>query len=145
MGAMELRNGVTKLPGGAFSLDVISAIPIGAIFDLWAVRLNQEKAEGKAIVINWTFTDVGETFVLNLENSALTNTRGKLAAKADAGFSLTRGTFNSILVRQTTFPSAIRAGDITFDGEASKIGELFGMLDEVPADFPIVEPVQAKR
>jgi alkyl sulfatase BDS1-like metallo-beta-lactamase superfamily hydrolase len=145
MGAMELRNGVTKLPGGAFSLDVISAIPIGAIFDLWAVRLNQEKAEGKAIVINWTFTDVGETFVLNLENSALTNTRGKLAAKADAGFTLTRGTLNSILVRQTTFPSAIRAGDITFDGEASKIGELFGMLDEVPADFPIVEPVQAKR
>jgi alkyl sulfatase BDS1-like metallo-beta-lactamase superfamily hydrolase len=95
-------------------------------------------------VINWTFIDVGETFALNLENSALTNVRGKLAAKADAGFTLTRATLNSVLVRQTTFPDAIRSGDITVDGESGKIGELIAMLDEVPPDFPIVEPMQAK-
>jgi len=89
-------------------------------------------------VINWTFIDVGETFALNLENSALTNVRGKLAAKADAGFTLTRATLNSVLVRQTTFPDAIRSGDITVDGESGKIGELIAMLDEVPPDFPIV-------
>ena len=78
MGALELRNGVTKVPGiGALSAEVLKALPIELIFDLWAVRLNPEKAEGKTIVINWTFTDVGEEFALNLENSALTNLRGK--------------------------------------------------------------------
>jgi len=80
-----------------------------------------------------------------LENSALTNLRGRLAVKADAEFTLARATLNSILVRQTTFPNAIRSGDITFKGEPSKIGELFEMLDDAPADFPIVEPVKAKR
>jgi alkyl sulfatase BDS1-like metallo-beta-lactamase superfamily hydrolase len=145
MGAMELRNGVTKLPGiAAFSLDMLKAIPIDVVFDLWAVRLNAERAEGKRIVINWTFSDTGETVALNLENSALTNLRGKLAANADAGFTLSRATFDSILVRRTTFPNAVKAGDIKVEGEAGKLGELFALLDEIPAEFPIVEPVQAK-
>src|SRR5215831_7606353 len=138
MGAMELRNGVTKVPGGASSLDMIREIPTDAVFDLWAVRLNPEKAEGKTLVINWSFTDVGETFVLNLENSALTNVQGKLAARADVGFTLTRATLNSVLARQRTFAEAIRSGEINFEGEPGKMGELFGMLDDITSDFPIV-------
>ena len=145
MGAMELRNGVTKLPPvAALSFDVIKTLSIEMIFDLWAVRLNPEKADGKAMVLNWTFTDVGETFTVNLENSALTNLRGRLAAKADAGFILTRATFDSILVRQTTFANAIKAGDIKVEGEPGKLGELVAMLEDIPADFPIVEPAQAR-
>jgi alkyl sulfatase BDS1-like metallo-beta-lactamase superfamily hydrolase len=145
MGAMELRNGVTKVPGvAAFSLDMLKAIPTGLIFDLWAVRLNPEKAEGKTMVINWTFTDIGEKYTVNLENSALTHLSGKLAAQADAGFSLARTSFDSILTRQTTFANAIKAGDIKVEGQAGKLGELIGMLDDIPPDFPIVEPVQAK-
>jgi alkyl sulfatase BDS1-like metallo-beta-lactamase superfamily hydrolase len=145
MGAMELRNGVTKLPGLAtFSQDFIKAIPIDVIFDLWAVRLNAEKAEGKTIVLNWTFTDVGEKTTVNLENSALTNVRGRLATKADAAFILTRTTLDSILLKQTTFPNAIKAGEIKVEGEPGKLGELIGMLDDIPSDFPIVEPVRAK-
>jgi alkyl sulfatase BDS1-like metallo-beta-lactamase superfamily hydrolase len=125
-------------------LHVLKAIPVGVIFDLWGVRLNPEKAEGKTMVINWTFTDLGEKFITNLENSALTYLRGKLAANADAGFTLSRATLDSILSRQTTFPNAIMAGDIKFEGEPRKLGELFGMLDEIAPDFPIVEPVPAK-
>jgi len=53
-------------------------------------------------------------------------------------------TLDSILVRQTTFPNAIKAGDIKVEGEPGKLGELIGMLDEIAPDFPIVEPVQAK-
>jgi len=145
MGAMELRNGVTKLPpAGALSFDVIKSLPVEMIFDLWAVRLNPEKAEGKVMVLNWRFTDVGEQFTLNLENSALTNLRGKLAAKADAGFILTRATLDSILVRQTTFANAMKAGDIKVEGEPGKLGELVAMLDDIPADFPIVEPAPTR-
>jgi alkyl sulfatase BDS1-like metallo-beta-lactamase superfamily hydrolase len=145
MGALELRNGVTKLPGiAAFSVDMLKAIPVDVVFDLWAVRLNADRAEGKRIVINWTFSDTGEKVALNLENAALTNLRGKLAANADTGFTLSRATFDSILLRRTTFPNAIAAGDIKVEGEARRLGELLAMLDEIPAEFPIVEPVQAK-
>ena len=55
------------------------------------VRLNGPKAEGKRIVLNWNFTDTRESFVLNLENCALTYTAGAQAAEADASFTLARG------------------------------------------------------
>jgi alkyl sulfatase BDS1-like metallo-beta-lactamase superfamily hydrolase len=55
-----------------------------------------------------------------------------------------RTTLDSILLKQTTFPNAIKAGEIKVEGEPGKLGELIGMLDEIPPDFPIVEPVRAK-
>jgi alkyl sulfatase BDS1-like metallo-beta-lactamase superfamily hydrolase len=45
------------------------------------VRLNGPKAEGKRIVLNWNFTDTSESFVLNLENSALTYVAGAQARR----------------------------------------------------------------
>ena len=142
MGAMELRSGMIKLPPGGLARDLIKSVPVDGIFDLWGVRLNPDKAEGKTMVLNWTFTDIGEKLTLNLENSALTNLRGKLAAKADAGFTLTRATLDTVLLRQTTFANAIQAGDIKVDGDPRKLAELFAMLDDVPTDFPIVEPAR---
>jgi alkyl sulfatase BDS1-like metallo-beta-lactamase superfamily hydrolase len=145
MGAQELRGGVTKLPAlAAFSLDMLKAIPVDVIFDLWAIRLNPERASGKRIVINWTFTDTGEKVALNLENAALSNRRGKLAAEGQAGFSLSRATFDAVLLKRTTFADAIKGGDIKFDGDPRKLGELIAMLDDPAAEFPIVEPVQAR-
>ncbi len=143
-GAQELRGGVTRLAGtSTLSPDLLRALTIDLLFDFLAVRLNGEKAEGKSMVINWTFTDVGEKFTMNLENSALTHLAGKLAAKADAGFTLTRAALDAILLKEKTFPDAIKAGEIAIEGDARKLGELIGMLDEFTADFPIVEPRQA--
>jgi hypothetical protein len=47
MGAMELRNGVTKIPVGASSLDMIRAIPTDAVIDLWVFRLNPRRPKVK--------------------------------------------------------------------------------------------------
>ena len=145
-GAAELRDGPPKVAiTSALTPDVLKAISLDLLFDFLAVRLNGEKAEGKTIAINWTFTDVNEKIALNLENSTLTHVSGKLAAKADASFTLTRTTLDQVLAKQKTFPDAIRAGDITFEGDPRKLGELLAMLDEFTADFPIVEPKQARR
>jgi alkyl sulfatase BDS1-like metallo-beta-lactamase superfamily hydrolase len=146
MGAMELRDGVAKLPaGGAPSRDMLKAVSIDLVFDFIGVRLNAERAEGKTMVINWTFTDTGDKFIVNLENSALTHLSGKLAAKADADITLTRTTLDSILLKQKTLPDAIMAGEIKVEGDPGKLGELMGMLDEFALGFPIVEPNQANR
>jgi alkyl sulfatase BDS1-like metallo-beta-lactamase superfamily hydrolase len=92
------------------------------------------------MVLNWTFTDVDEKFVLNLENSTLTHSSGKLAAKADASFVLTRTTLDQILLKQRSFPDTIKAGEVKVDGDPRKLGELIAMLDEFAPGFPIVEP-----
>ena len=124
--------------------DVLRALPLDLIFDFMAVRLDAAKAEGKRIVINWTFSDTSETYVLNLENATLTNAPGRLAEAADASFTLSRATFDAILSRQRSFPAAIAAGEVKFTGNPLKFAELVAMLDEFSPAFPIVEPRPAR-
>ena len=77
------------------------------LWDVLGVRLNGPKAEGKHIVLNWTFTDTGESFILTLENCALTYVAGAQSANADAAFTLARGTLDEVIAKQTTFPEAV--------------------------------------
>ena len=145
-GALELRNGISKVPvTSTLSHDTMKGISLDLLFDFFGVRLNAPKAEGKRMVLNWTFTDVGEKFIVNLENSTLTHTSGKLAPNADAGFVLTRSTLDQILLKQKSFPDAIKAGEVQVEGDPRKLGELIGMLDEFTPGFPIVEPKAAAQ
>ena len=68
---------------GGLSPDTLKGVSLDLLFDFLGVRLNAAKAEGKRIVLNWTFTDLDEKFVINLENSALTQSSGKLADKPE--------------------------------------------------------------
>jgi alkyl sulfatase BDS1-like metallo-beta-lactamase superfamily hydrolase len=68
-GDNELRNGVAPPFRAALAPDVASALSVGMFFDVLGTRLNGPKAEGKKIVVNWTFSDTGERYTLNLENS----------------------------------------------------------------------------
>ncbi len=68
-GAQELRQGMPKVPPrSTMPRETLAALRTEQLWDVLGVRLNGPKAEGKRIVLNWNFTDTGETFVLNLEN-----------------------------------------------------------------------------
>jgi alkyl sulfatase BDS1-like metallo-beta-lactamase superfamily hydrolase len=137
--AYELRNGVA-IRTSAASPDVLPAMTTPMIFDFMGVRLNGQKADGKVIVLNWNFTDVGEKYVLNLENSALTYMPNQQAPNADATISLARATFDAINLGVTTFEEEVAAGHITVQGDGRKLGELFSLLDIFTGDFNIVTP-----
>jgi len=140
-GAQELRNGMPKVPPRSpMPLDTLAALRTEQLWDVLGVRLNGPKAEGKHIVLNWSFTDTGETFVLNLENSALTYTEGVQAANADASFALARGVLDQVIAKQTTFQDAVEAGKIKVAGDPARLTELMGLMDEFPRMFEIVEP-----
>lgn len=119
---------------------MVSALSIDMFFDYLGVRLNGPKADGKRAVVNWTFTDTGWNYVLNLENSALTYVAERLATDADVSLTLARPTLTKILQRQATFPEAIGTGEIKIAGNPSKLLELFGLFDEFESRFAIVEP-----
>jgi alkyl sulfatase BDS1-like metallo-beta-lactamase superfamily hydrolase len=140
---MELRHGVGDQRPSVTSADLLKGVSIDLAFDYLGVRLNAAKAEGKHIVINWTFTDLGQTYVMNLENSALTHTAGKLSDKADASVTLTRAALDAITLKQRTFAGSLVTGDISVGGNPLKLRELFGMLDEFSPSFEIVEPKKA--
>jgi alkyl sulfatase BDS1-like metallo-beta-lactamase superfamily hydrolase len=143
-GAQELRQGMPKTPPRApMPRETLAALRTEQLWDVLGVRLNGPKAEGKHIVLNWTFTDTLERFVLRLENCALTYSEGVQAENADAGFTLVRGTLDEVIAKQTTFPDAVAAGRIEVSGNAAQLAELMALMDEFPRMFEIVEPKRA--
>ena len=140
-GAQELRQGMPPTPPRPpMPRETLAALRTDQLWDVLGVRLNGPKAEGKHIVLNWSFTDSGETFVLNLENSALTYTEGVQADSADASFTLARSTLDEVIAKQTSFPEAVAAGKIKVAGNPLWLAELMGLMDEFPRMFEIVEP-----
>ena len=140
-GAQELRQGMPNTPPRPpMPRETLAALRTEQLWDVLGVRLNGPKAEGKHIVLNWSFTDTGETFVLNLENSALTYTEGVQADSADASFTLARSTLDEVIAKQTSFPEAVAAGKIKVAGNPLRLAELMGLMDEFPRMFEIVEP-----
>ncbi|WP_407165698.1 alkyl/aryl-sulfatase [Bradyrhizobium sp. ORS 111] len=140
-GAQELRQGMPKTPPrSSMPRETLAALRTEQMFDALGVRLNGPKAEGKRIVLNWSFTDTAETFVLNLENSALTYVNGAQAPDAHAGFTLARATLDEVIAKLTTFPDAVAAGKIKVVGDAARLAELMALMDEFPRMFEIVEP-----
>ena len=139
--AFELRNGVPQprslTPPG---MNALRALTIDMVFDFFGVRLNGPKAEGKKIAINWNFSDTGQQYVLNLENSVLTHVANKQLANADATLTLARATLDSILMRKTTFPEAVQKGLVKIDGQPMKLLELFGLMENFNPMFEIVTP-----
>ncbi len=140
-GAQELRQGMPKTPPRPpMPRETLAALRTEQLWDVLGIRLNGPKAEGKHIVLNWTFTDTGETFVLTLENCALTYTAGAQAAAAGASFTLPRGTLDEVIAKQTSFPEAVASGKIRFTGDPMRLAELMALMDEFPRMFEIVEP-----
>jgi alkyl sulfatase BDS1-like metallo-beta-lactamase superfamily hydrolase len=140
-GAQELRQGMPKAPPrAAMPRETLAALRTEQLWDVLGVRLNGPKAEGKHLVLNWSFTDTGERFVLNLENCALTYTEGLQSTDADASFTLARGTLDEVIAKQTNFPDAVAAGRIEVSGNPTRLTELMALMDEFPRMFEIVEP-----
>jgi alkyl sulfatase BDS1-like metallo-beta-lactamase superfamily hydrolase len=110
LGAAELRGGVPKAVPSTRSADLLKGVSIDLAFDYMGVRLNAAKAEGKTIVINWTFTDLNQTYVMNLENSTLTHTAGKLNDNADLSLKLTRATLDALTLKQRSFADSVATG-----------------------------------
>ena len=140
-GAQELRQGMPKTPPRSpMPRETLAALRTEQLWDVLGIRLNGPKAEGKRIVLNWNFTDTGESFVLNLENSALTYVKGTQAPDAHAGFTLARSVLDEVIAKLTTFPEAVAAGKVKVSGEPLRLGELMMLMDEFPRMWEIVEP-----
>jgi alkyl sulfatase BDS1-like metallo-beta-lactamase superfamily hydrolase len=140
-GAQELRLGMPKVPSRPpMPRETLAALRTAQLWDMLGVRLNGPKAEGRQIALNWSFTDTGESFVVTLENCALTYIEGVQAATADASFTLARGTLDEVIARETSFPEAVAAGQIKASGNPMRLAELMDLMDEFPRMFEIVEP-----
>lgn len=139
-GAQELRDGPPA--GRVFrqNADFLKALSVESMFDYLGVRVDPQAAEGRHVRINWQFTDSGERYVLNLENSALTYVKGKQDPQAGATLSLSKDVLAGVISGAVSYRDAIARGDIRLRGKQGALDELLGVIEALPATFPIVLP-----
>lgn len=133
-GAAELRGPIAPPPPDTASPQVLSALTIEQLFDSLGVRIDGPSAASDSLGIDFRFTDLDRVYRVQLSNGALIHAdRGTSDAPADLTVTLTK----------IQLLGALATADFTaldLDGDAGVVRALFGRLDTVDHQFPIVTP-----
>ncbi|ECC1659881.1 TPA: MBL fold metallo-hydrolase [Salmonella enterica subsp. salamae] len=138
-GAKELREGVHKFNHGTTgSPDTIKGMTVEMLFDYMAVRLDSTKAAGKDISLNFNLSN-GDNLNLTLENSVL-NYRQRLQPKTDASFYISRTDLHDVLTGQAKMADLVKTKKVKVIGNAAKLDEIIGCLDQFDLWVNVVTP-----
>ncbi len=143
MGAQELRNGcLPRTPAGRHGY--LDAMTPEQLFDTLAVKLNADAVGGLSVRINFTFTDLGEQWVLGLANRALHAVPGRHDPAAEVTITTTKPVLYKVIEGGVPFADAIAAaiadGTVVAQGDVAAAERIFGHLDTFLSNFPLVEP-----
>lgn len=138
--AKELRGGVLNLPApNTASPDTIRAMSMPLFFDYLGVRLNGEKAGDRSMNFQFEVTDEDETWTLMLRHGTISHRKGA-ADSPDASVAVARSDFNDVMLGASQLTDLIEAGTAQFEGDAAKLEEFIGLLDDFDFWFNIVTP-----
>ena len=140
MGARELRGGVLETPQVTRSPDMAAQLTLDQILTGMALRIDGPRAFGIEISINFQLTDSGENYALVLSNAVLKHRADTTLDDADATLSLTRGALDELVVEAVTAAELFATGRIEVEGDATKLVELFALMDDPDPSFAIVTP-----
>jgi alkyl sulfatase BDS1-like metallo-beta-lactamase superfamily hydrolase len=139
--AKELRDGVVVMPvPSSASADAVRAMSVEMFLQYLAVRLNGPKAADRAYAFDLQFSDLGERYLLEVENGVLNFTKGAVAESPTATISLTRAAMDAIVLRQAAFADLSADGSITITGDAAAVADFLGLLDTFEFWFNIATP-----
>jgi len=139
--AFELRHGPPEQGLNIAAMrDVLSQTPVQRFFDSMAVRLNGPDAEGVELSVNFVFTDLGQSYLLDISNAVLHHRPSAPDAAANATLSMTHDMFLSMLVGQAGLKDLLLSDEIELNGSKLDLLKFFSLLDKPDGRFNIVEP-----
>ena len=138
-GALELRSGSPDFIAGR-GRQIAHAMTAEQLFDSMGVRLDSALLEGLDLSINWKFTDLDETHVFGISNSAVHHLPDRQADDAVATVTLTRRALAEVLAAVGSIAEAISGGELSVQGDESVVVHLFESMTEFRI-FPIIEPL----
>ena len=140
MGALELRSG-PKDPGvSTTGPDTVRGMTNELLFDFIALRLNHEKTDGMKAAISMVFSDSNEVWALELSNSVLNSTRGRVLKNPDVTITLTRPAFLAMLLQGKKLPELVQAGMVKVEGNPQSFGAVVANIMNFDPVFNIVTP-----
>jgi alkyl sulfatase BDS1-like metallo-beta-lactamase superfamily hydrolase len=140
-GAAELRHGVKPARSTTTTgPDVMRAMTLDMVFDFIGVRLKREKVAKLNLNINMEFTNIKTNYALELSNSVLNNTKGRVLQDANATYKLSTLAFAKLLGKKATFGELLQSGEIKVDGNPKALGAILANLENFNPLFNIVTP-----
>jgi len=140
-GALELRHGGPKHPTDmASAMQLLEKTPMPLLLDAMAARLNGPKAEGKHLKINIQFTDLGENYVLTLENAVMHYKQADPDTDANATVKLTAKFYLQMAIGETGIKELFTSDDIHYEGSKLDLIRFFNLFDKPTGIFNIVTP-----
>ena len=138
MGAKELREGVSGTPTATAPPDVLARLTVSQLLDAMAIRLNGPRAWDVALRIDWRVTDPDEQHRITVRNGVLRHRPGSHGPEADAALVVERKALDQLLLKSADVAALAESGRLRVEGDAAKLGELLGLLDEPDPGFAIV-------
>jgi alkyl sulfatase BDS1-like metallo-beta-lactamase superfamily hydrolase len=141
-GAGELRNGVNRKMrvSGTAGADVMRAMTLDMVFDFIGIRLKKDAVKNMNIAVNLEFTNINTNYALELSNSVLNNTRGRVLKNPAATYRMSTVAFAKLIGQQATFPALLGSGEITVQGNPKALGAVLANLEIFDPNFNIVTP-----
>jgi alkyl sulfatase BDS1-like metallo-beta-lactamase superfamily hydrolase len=117
VGAKELREGLPKPGISPQATDVVRGMTNELLFDFIAVRLNHQAVDGHIFGIDMVFTDSDEQWALELSNSVLNNTKGRVLKAPDLTMRLTRQALLGMLLQKKPLADLVQSGAVKVEGD----------------------------
>ena len=140
MGALELRSGPKEMGASSSGPDTVRGMTNELLFDFIALRLNHEKTDGMKAAISMVFSDSNEVWALELSNSVLNSTRGRVLKNPDVTITLTRPAFLAMLLQGKKLPELVQAGMVKVEGDPQGFGAVVANIMSFDPVFDIVTP-----
>uniref|UniRef100_UPI003593C0CD alkyl sulfatase dimerization domain-containing protein n=1 Tax=Blastomonas sp. TaxID=1909299 RepID=UPI003593C0CD len=119
-GAATLRGTETPRRGsGAQNRSFVGAIPTAQLFDALATRFAADKANGMRASFNFILPDTGETMGILVNGDVEIPRLNVPAPAANATVRLNRSDFDAIVLGESDFPTLMRSGAMTIEGDAA--------------------------
>jgi alkyl sulfatase BDS1-like metallo-beta-lactamase superfamily hydrolase len=139
--AYELRHGPPEAGLNIAAMeDVLRRTPVRRFFDSMAVRLNGPDAADVELSINFVFTDLGESYLLDVGNAVLHHRPSSADATADATLRLTHDLFIRLLTGQANAADLLLSDEAQLDGSKLALVRFFSLFDKPEGRFDIVTP-----
>lgn len=138
-GAKELRSGVgAPRANPASQMATIANLPMGALFDLLAVRLNAEKAAGETLKLAFVLSDTNERSYVTIANGVLIHEEIAAPGPVDATLTVTRADFLASIFGGQPLPPKVASGAAKIEGSPAALLKLSQWMDPPNPSFPIV-------
>ena len=140
-GAFELRHGgPTEGIDLAAMMDMIKHAPLESFLTAMAARLNAPKAEGKDMIVNLSFTDLEETYVLELENSVLRHYKRDPHPEANVTLKVTHHLYLKMLTGKAGLKDTLFSDDLSIEGSRLDLLSFFRLIEKPTGTFDIITP-----